>query len=80
MIISRATVPLIILLRYALPLVKEKAYLASVKGGDLEEEFQKAVLKYKAYIKKSTIFELFYKPSNVTNQKGKKLVLLELQK
>ena len=80
LIISRATVPLIILLRYALPLVKDKAFLASVKGGDLEEEFQKAVLKYKAYIKKSTIFELFYKPSNVRNQKGKKLVLLELQK
>lgn len=80
LIISRATVPLIILLRYALPLVKEKAFLASVKGGDLDEEFQKAVFKYKAYIKKSTIFELFYKPSNVRNQKGKKLVLLELQK
>jgi 16S rRNA (guanine527-N7)-methyltransferase len=80
LIISRATVPLIILLRYALPLIKEKAFLASIKGGDLEEEFQKTVLKYKSYIKKSTIFELFYKPSNVRNQKGKKLVLLELQK
>ena len=80
LIISRATVPLINLLRYALPLVKEKAFLASVKGGDIEEEFKKALSKYKAYIKKSTIFELFYKPSNVRNQKGKKLVLLELQK
>jgi len=80
LIISRATVPLIMLLRYALPLVKEKAFLASIKGGDIEEEFKKALSKYKAYIKKSTIFELFYKPSNVRNQKGKKLVLLELQK
>ena len=80
LIISRATVPLIILLRYALPLVKEKSFLAAIKGGDLEEELQKTVLKYKAYIKKSTIFELSYKPSNVRNQKGKKLVLLELQK
>jgi 16S rRNA (guanine527-N7)-methyltransferase len=69
--VSRATVPLIILLRYALPLIKERGYLAAIKGGDLEEEFQKAMLKYKPYIKKSTIFELFYKPSNVRNQKGK---------
>jgi 16S rRNA (guanine527-N7)-methyltransferase len=80
LITSRATVPLIILLRYALPLVKDKSFLAAIKGGDLEEELQKTVLKYKAYIKKSTIFELSYKPSNVRNQKGKKLVLLELQK
>ncbi|MGA7719915.1 MAG: 16S rRNA (guanine(527)-N(7))-methyltransferase RsmG [Ignavibacteriaceae bacterium] len=80
LIISRATVPLIILLRYAVPLVKDKAFLASIKGGDIEDELQKAVLKYKAYIKKSTVFELFYKPSNMRNQKGKKLVLLELQK
>ena len=80
LIISRATVPLIILFRYALPLVKNKALLASIKGGDLEDEFQKTNLKYKAHIKKSTIFELYYKPSNVRNQKGKKLVLLEIQK
>ncbi len=80
LIVSRATVPLIILLRYALPLVKEKSYLAAIKGGDLTDEYKKAELKYKAYIKKSTTFELFYKPSNIRNQKGKKLVLLELQK
>ncbi len=80
LVVSRATVPLIILLRYAMPLIKDKAYLAAVKGGDLEEEFQKALMKYKPFIKKSTIFELFYKPSNVRNQKGKKLVLLELNK
>jgi 16S rRNA (guanine527-N7)-methyltransferase len=78
--VSRATVPLIILLRYALPLIKEKGYVAALKGGDLDEEYQKAMLKYKPYIKKSTIFELFYKPSNVRNQKGKKLVLLEINK
>lgn len=80
LIISRATVPLIILLRYALPLIKDKAYLAALKGGDLDEEYQKAELKYKAYIKKSTIFELAYKPSNLRNKKGKKLILLELHK
>ncbi len=80
LIVSRATVPLIILFRYALPLIKEKAFLMALKGGDLDEEFKKAEMKYKAYIKKSTIFELYYKPNNVRNQKGKKLVLLELIK
>jgi 16S rRNA (guanine527-N7)-methyltransferase len=80
LVVSRATVPLIILLRYAFPLIKERGYIAALKGGDLEDEFQKAMIKYKPYIKKSTIFELFYKPSNVRNQKGKKLVLLEITK
>lgn len=80
LIISRASVPLIILFRYALPLIKEKAYLVAIKGGDLDQEYQKAEMKYKSYIKKSTIFDLYYKPTNVRNQKGKKLVLLELQK
>ncbi len=80
LVVSRATVPLIILLRYALPLVKEKAYLLAMKGGDLTEEYAKAELKYGPYIKKSTIFELHYKPTNVKNIKGKKLVLLELVK
>ena len=80
LIVSRATVPLIILFRYALPLIKEKAFLMALKGGDLDEEFKKAEMKYKAHIKKSTIFELYYKPNNVRNQKGKKLVLLELTK
>lgn len=80
LVVSRATVPLIILLRYALPLVKDKAYLLAMKGGDLSEEYAKAELKYGPYIKKSTIFELHYKPTNVKNIKGKKLVLLELVK
>lgn len=80
LIVSRATVPLIILFRYAIPLIKEKAYLLAMKGGDLTEEFKKAELKYKSYIKKSTIYELHYKPTNIRNKKGKKLVLLELQR
>ena len=80
LIVSRASVPLIILFRYSLPLIKEKAYLLAIKGGDLDDEYKKAEMKYKSYIKKSTIFELYYKPSNVRNQKGKKLVLLELRK
>jgi 16S rRNA (guanine527-N7)-methyltransferase len=80
LIVSRATVPLIILFRYAIPLIKEKAYLIALKGGDLEDEYKKAEMKYKAYIRKSTTYELFYKPSNVRNQKGKKLVVLELHR
>lgn len=80
LILSRATVPLIILLRYALPLIKEKAYLMAIKGGDLTEEFKKAELKYKSHIKKSTVYELHYKPTNLRNIKEKKLVLLELIK
>ncbi len=80
LIVSRATVPLIILFRYAIPLIKEKAYLMAVKGGDLTEEFKKAEMKYKSYIRKSTVYELYYKPTNIRNKKGKKLVLLELHK
>lgn len=80
LVVSRATEPLSVLLRYSLPLVKEKAYLASMKGGDLTEEIKNAEMKYRAYIKKLTVFELAYKPSNIRNDKEKKLVLLELNK
>lgn len=80
LVVSRATVPLIILLRYSLPIIKEKAFIIAMKGGDFEEELQKAELKYKSQIKKSTIFELYYKPTNIRNKKGKKLVLLELHR
>ena len=80
LVVSRATVPLIILFRYSIPLMKDKAYIIAVKGGDLDSEFKTAEMKYKAYIKKSTVFELSYKPNNVRNQKGKKLILLELTK
>jgi 16S rRNA (guanine527-N7)-methyltransferase len=80
LVVSRATVPLIILFRYSLPLIKEKAYIAAIKGGDLVDELKNAELKYKAYIKKSTVFELSYKPSNIRNEKGKKLILIELTK
>lgn len=80
LVVSRSTVPLIILFRYSIPLIKEKAYLVAVKGGDLQDEFKTAEMKYKSYIKKSTIFELAYKPNNTRNEKGKKLILLELTK
>jgi 16S rRNA (guanine527-N7)-methyltransferase len=80
LVVSRAVVPIIILFRYSLPLVKDKAFIVAMKGGDLEEEFQKAELKYKSFIKKSTVYELAYKPTNLRNKKGKKLVVIELQK
>ncbi len=80
LVVSRSTVPLSVLLRYSIPLIKEKAYLAAIKGGDLTQEFKTAKTKYKPYIKKSTVFELAYKPSNTRNEKGKKLILLELTK
>lgn len=80
LIVSRATVPLLLLIRYAIPLVKEKSYLAAIKGGDLADEIQKAESKYRAYIKKLSVFELAYKPSNIRNEKGKKLILLEINK
>lgn len=80
LIVSRAVVPLIILFRYALPLVKDKSFIMAIKGGDLREEYQKAELKYKSFIKKSTFYELAYKPTNSRNKKGKKLVVIELQK
>lgn len=80
LIVTRATVPLVVLFRYALPLIKDKAYIMAIKGGDLTEEFNTAKTKYGSYIKKHTTFELAYKPSNVRNIKEKKLVLLELNK
>lgn len=80
LVVSRGTAPIIILIRYALPLIKEKGYIVAVKGGNLEDEFKTAETKYKAYIKKHTFFELSYKPNNIRNKKGKKLVLLELNK
>ncbi len=80
LIVSRATVPMIILIRYALPLIKERAHIFAMKGGDLTEELERASVKYASNVKKSTIFELHYKPNNVKNIKGKKLVLMELVK
>lgn len=80
LVITRATVPLIILVRYSLPLIKEKGFIAAMKGGDIGEEYQKTELKYKSCIKKSTTFELAYKPSNIRNKKEKKLILLEINK
>ncbi len=80
LVVSRATVPLILLVRYALPLITNKAHLIALKGGDLTEEFDKMFTKYSSHIKKSTIYELHYKPSNIKNIKEKKLVVLEISK
>lgn len=80
LVFSRATVPLIMLVKYAMPLIKDKAYLMALKGGDIDEELKKAQMKYTPFIKKATVFELHYKPSNIKNIKEKKLVLFELVK
>lgn len=80
LVISRATVPLVTLFKYSLPLLREKGYIASLKGGALDEEIEKTKIKYKSYIKKSTIFELSYKPGNSRNEKDKKLILMEINK
>ncbi|MCK6604762.1 MAG: 16S rRNA (guanine(527)-N(7))-methyltransferase RsmG [Ignavibacteriaceae bacterium] len=80
LVVSRATVPLIVLMRYALPLIKQKAWVLAMKGGDIAEEFDAMYLKFKHCIKKHTVYELHYKPTNLKNVKGKKLVLLEINK
>jgi 16S rRNA (guanine527-N7)-methyltransferase len=80
LIVSRATAPLIVLLRYAIPVMKNKALMIAFKGGDITDEIKTAETKYKAYIKKLTVLELKYKPGNIRNEKEKKLVLIELTK
>ena len=80
LVISRATDELITLVRYALPVIKQRAYLIAIKGGDMTEELATMASKYEPFIRKSTIFELHYKPTNIRNVKEKKLVMLELSK
>jgi 16S rRNA (guanine527-N7)-methyltransferase len=80
LVVTRGTVPLVILFRYALPLAKKKAFLMTIKGGDLTEEIETAKLKYGSHIKKSTFIELAYKPTNARNEKDKKLVVVELSR
>jgi|YNPMSStandDraft_1061717.scaffolds.fasta_scaffold14867_4 16S rRNA (guanine527-N7)-methyltransferase len=78
LIVSRATVKLPVFIRYSVPIMKNKAYVMALKGGDIEAEFQIANLKWKPYIKRSSIIELAYKPNNKKNENEKKLVLFEL--
>jgi len=80
LVVSRATVPLTLLLRYSIPLIKNKAVIASIKGGDLKEEIKEAENKFRPYIRKTTVFELSYKPTNKRNEKEKRLILMELNK
>jgi 16S rRNA (guanine527-N7)-methyltransferase len=80
LLVSRATAPLIILMRYSLPLAKDRAHLFAMKGGDISEEFQKMNLKYAPHVRKATTYDLHYKPTNVKNEKDKKLVSLEIVK
>lgn len=78
LIISRATVDLLSLVQYSIPLIKDKAAMLLIKGGDITDEFEAAKAKYGYMFKRSTVYELRYKPSNTKNEKGKKLVYLEL--
>jgi 16S rRNA (guanine527-N7)-methyltransferase len=80
LIISRATVPLLMLIRYALPLMKDSACLLAMKGGELKDELKKASARYATHIRKSVVYDLHYRPNNIKNVKGKKLVFLELVK
>lgn len=80
LIVSRATVPLIMLIKYALPLIKKKAFIMAIKGGNLDNEFTTAQVKYSTHIKKITTYELHYKPTNLKNIKEKKLIVVELNK
>ncbi|MCC6636413.1 MAG: 16S rRNA (guanine(527)-N(7))-methyltransferase RsmG [Ignavibacteriaceae bacterium] len=78
LIISRATVDLLSLVQYSIPLIKDKAAMLLIKGGDITDEFEAAKAKYGYMFKRSTVYELRYKPTNTKNEKGKKLVYLEL--
>lgn len=78
LIVSRATVKLPVFVRYSIPVMKSKAYVMALKGGNIEEEFKIANLKWKPFIKRSTVIELAYKPNNVKNENEKKLVIFEL--
>lgn len=80
LIVSRAVASLIVLVRYSLPLIQNKAALVAIKGGKLEEEINEAQKKYKTHIKKTISFDLKYKPNNTRNEKEKKLIIIELTK
>lgn len=80
LVLTRASVPMITLLQYSLPLIQKNAYIAAIKGGNLSEEISKAEEKFRHHIKKTEIFEINYLPSNSQNEKEKKLVLMEVQK
>lgn len=78
--VSRATVPLSVLVRYSLPLMKEKAKILALKGGNLDDEIKEAETKYRSKIKSATVVDLKYKPTNLRNEKDKKLIILELMR
>ncbi|MBE2281052.1 MAG: 16S rRNA (guanine(527)-N(7))-methyltransferase RsmG [Ignavibacteriaceae bacterium] len=78
--LSRGTVPLDTLVKYALPVVKQKSFIMSIKGGNINVEIDKMNENFNHIVKKCTVFELNYKPTNIKNIKEKKLVLLEINK
>jgi hypothetical protein len=51
-----------------------------LKGGDLTDEIKLANKKYSNYISDLKIIDLKYKPSNIGNQKEKKLLIVGINK
>jgi len=78
--ISRATVALPKLVEYSLPLLKKKSYIYSLKGGDVSSEIDETQFRFKKFIGEVKVLELKYLPSNAKNEKGKKLITIELRK
>ncbi len=78
--ISRATVKLVKLLEYSLPLLKKKGFVISLKGGDISEEIKEAERKFKNKIKDLNVFQLSYKPNNLKNEKEKELIIIKIEK
>jgi 16S rRNA (guanine527-N7)-methyltransferase len=80
LIVSRATVPLALLVKYSLPVIKSSAALVSMKGGCLSAEIEEALKKYSSKMKNILTEDMTYFPSNINNEKEKKIIKLELMK
>lgn len=78
--VSRAVAPLVDLIKYFLPISKNEAEMYLLKGGDLENEILLAKKKFSKYITRLDIFDLNYKPTNMNNEKQKKIIILGLKK
>jgi len=80
LIISRATVNLKNLLELNLFLLKKNGLIISIKGGNLSEEIREMLDQFEKNIKLLKMVNLFYKPTNIKNEKDKKIIILEITK
>lgn len=78
--VNRAVAPLDELIKYFLPLANKNSKMYILKGGDLTDEIKLANKKYSNYISDLKIIDLKYKPSNIGNQKEKKLLIVGINK